>query len=358
LTSSREDLKLLIGGATSKLFHLKEFGDALKKQNLEYLLVHDIEVISGFPSRKISNWFQTRKKFDRIISEFNPDAIMIDRQSHFGLAALKTDIPLFVHLRGDYWSEIQWAKETLYKDPMRRFDLWQKNRIAEQCFKNSKMILPICNYLKNIVDQRYPDKSRIFYQGIDSSRWYSTEGMNLKHPCVGLLQSATIWGKTREMLVLEKVLQKFPNVTFYWVGDGPYRMKILSKLKKYENFQWLGTLSYPDKVREYLSEIDIYALISGIDMSPLTLQEAQLMEKPVIATNVGGIPELMDNEKTGFLIEKGNSNQLEEKIEILLNDNKKSKLMGIQGRKFVIEKFEWDIIAKGFLESTKDFLSN
>ena len=182
--------------------------------------------------------------------------------------------------------------------------------------------------------------------------------MNLKHPCVGLLQGATIWGKTQEMLVLEKVLQKFPNVTFYWVGDGPYRMKILSKLKKYENFQWLGALSYPDKVREYLSEIDIYALISGIDMSPLTLQEAQLMEKPVIATNVGGIPELMNNGKTGFLVEKGNVKQLEEKIEILLNDNQKSKIMGIEGRKFIQQNFEWEIIAKKFLESTKDFLSN
>ena len=38
-------------------------------------------------------------------------------------------------------------------------------------------------------------------------------------------------------------------------------------------------------------------------MSPLTLQEAQLMEKPVIATNVGGVPELIQNEKTGFLVE-------------------------------------------------------
>ncbi len=351
-------MKLLIGGATSKLFHLKEFGEALNKQNSEYLLVHDIEIISGFPSRKIADWFPSTKKFDNIISEFKPDAILVDRQSHFGLAALKTKIPLFVHVRGDYWSEIKWAKETLYKDPMMRFVLWYKNRIAEQCFKNSKMILPICNYLKNIVDNKYPNKSKVFYQGIDSNRWFSTDGMKLKHPCVGLLQGATIWGKAQEMLILEKVLQKFPNVTFYWAGDGPYRNNILSKLNKYDNFEWVGALEYPDKVREYLSEIDIYALISGIDMSPLTLQEAQLMQKPVIATNVGGIPELMDDKITGFLIEKGNTNQLEEKIEILLNDNQKSKSMGIEGRKFVKEKFEWDIIAKGFLESSKDFLNS
>ncbi len=346
-------MKLLIAGSSSKFFHLKELGEALKRQGSEYRLVHDIEIVDGFPSRKISNWFQNKKKFNDLINDFVPDAVLIDRQGHFGIKTIEAKIPLLVHLRGDYWSEIQWAKETLYKDPVKRSVLRFKNRLAEKCFRDCQMILPICNYLKNIVEAKYPNKSEVLYQGIDPNRWYHTEGMKLKHPCIGLLQSATIWGKAQEMLILEKTLQKFPNITFYWVGDGPYRENILSKLKKYDNFQWLGALEYPNKVREYLSEIDMYALISGIDMSPLTLLEAQLMEKPVIATNVGGIPELMRDEITGYLIEKGNTKQLEEKIDILFNDNSKSRLMGIQGRKFVKGKFEWDIIAKKFLESTK-----
>jgi glycosyltransferase involved in cell wall biosynthesis len=350
-------LKILIGGADSKFFHLKEFGEALARNGVEYELVNDVNTYDGFPSRKISNWFQNKKKFNSIVKEFNPDAVFIDRQGHFGIAALKSKLPLLVHLRGDYWSEMKWAKETLYKDPVKRNVLWFKNRLAKKCFKESTLILPICNYLNEIVDKKYPGKSKTFYQGIDPKRWYQEQGMQLKHPCVGLLQGATIWGKAQEMLILEKVLQKFPNVTFYWAGDGPYRNNILSKLNKYDNFEWLGALEYPDKVREYLSEIDIYALISGIDMSPLTLQEAQLMQKPVIATNVGGIPELMNDKITGFLIDKGNTDQLEEKIEILLNDNQKSKSMGVEGRKFVKEKFEWDVIAKGFLESSKDFLN-
>ena len=346
-------MKLLIAGSSSKFFHLKEFGEALKRQGSEYRLVHDIEIVDGFPSRKISNWFQNKKKFNDLINDFVPDAVLIDRQGHFGIKTIEAKIPLLVHLRGDYWSEIQWAKETLYKDPVKRSVLRFKNRLAEKCFRDCKMILPICNYLKNTVEAKYPNKSEVLYQGIDPNRWYHTEGMKLKHPCIGLLQSATIWGKAQEMLILEKTLQKFPNITFYWVGDGPYRKNILSKLKKYDNFQWLGALEYPNKVREYLSEIDMYALISGIDMSPLTLLEAQLMEKPIIATNVGGIPELMQDEITGYLIEKGNTKQLEEKIDILFNDNSKSRLMGMQGRKFVKGKFEWDIIAKKFLESTK-----
>ena len=48
----------------------------------------------------------------------------------------------------------------------------------------------------------------------------------------------------------------------------------------------LGFLQYPDKVREFLSEIDVYVLLTGMDLSQLTLKEAQLVKKPVISTNI------------------------------------------------------------------------
>ena len=350
-------MRLLIGGSSSKFFHLKEFGEAIKRQGSEYELVHDVEVVDGFPSRKISNWFSNKNKFKKLVQEFKPDAVFVDRQTHFGVAALESNLPLLVHLRGDYWSEIQWAKETLYKDPIKRNVLWWKNRIAEKCFKDSTCILPICNYLKNKVTEKFPKKSiKTLYQGIDPDKWYSESGMEFKRPTIGLLQSAIIWGKTREMLTLKDVIKKFPEIDFVWVGDGPYKNSVLESLNKFQNFKWLGHLQYPDKVRQYLSAIDVYALISGIDMSPLTLQEAQLMGKPVIATNVGGIPELMKDNETGFLVERGDYQTINEKISILINDEKKRKEMGERGRKFVTENFSWDKIAKEFLEISKNIL--
>ena len=350
--------RLLIGGSSSKLFHLKEFADVLGNFGVECKIVFDAQIYDGFPSRKIKNWFQTHSKFNELISEFKPDAIFVDRQRHFGLAATKTHTPLIVHLRGDYWKEMKMAKETLYKSPPKRLALWKWDQIGERCFQNANLILPICRHLENIVIERYPTKNvATLYQGITPSRWYHVEGMNLNHPCVGLLQGAVIFEKAKEMLILEKVLIALPHVTFYWVGDGPYREYVLSSLKKYDNFKWLGSLQYPDKVREYLSEIDIYALVTGIDMSPLTLLEAQLMEKPVVATNVGGVSELMKDGETGFLVEKGNHQQLIDKIIILLEDTKKAKEIGNAGRKFVANNFSWEIIGKKFLETTKKYLS-
>ena len=349
-------LKLLIAhGSLGKFFHLKEFSEALEKLGVETMLVKDSDFSTGFPSKRPQEWFGMNKKFINLINEFDPDAVFIDRQSHFGIDTIKSKIPLFILLRGHYWSEIEWAKKTLHKGPVIKTVLWFRNKIAEECFKNATAILPICKYLEDIVKDHHPNQKTFpFLEGISAEKWYKVEGMNLKHPCVGLLQGADWWGKTKEMLILKKVMKDLPNVNFYWVGDGVYREKVISELEEYKNFSWLGHLEYPKKVREFLSEIDIYALVSGMDLAPLTLKEAQLMEKPVIATNAGGIPEMMEHGKTGFLVEEGNSNDLIDKISILLNNKELSIEMGKAGRQFVIKKFSWQVIAKRFLNYAKN----
>jgi len=350
-------MKLLIGGSNSKFFHLQEFSEMLQNYNIETKLVFDADYADGFPSRKISNWFKPNSKFDQVINDFEPDVIFVDRQRHFGLEVIKKNIPLLVHLRGDHWAEIKMAKETLYSSPPKKIAINRWEGIANQVFDGSKMILPICKYLENIVKNKYPQKSTdVLYQGITPENWYRTENTNLNHPCVGILQGAVIWEKTKELLTLTKVLEKMPEVTFYWAGDGPYREKVLPHLEKYENFKWLGALDYPEKVRDFLSEIDVYLLLSGIDMSPLTLLEAQLMEKPVIATNVGGIPELMKDNESGFLVNKHDHQDLHNKLELILTDSTKAVNMGKKGKEFVSNNFSWKKIAKDFITITKDFV--
>ena len=351
-------MKLLIAyGSQGKFFHLKEFSIALEKLGVKTMLVKDTDFSTGFPSKRPQEWFVTNKKFKRLIDEFSPDAVFIDRQSHFGIDVLKQKIPLFVLLRGHYWSEIEWAKKTLYKGLMMKMVISFRNKIAEKIFRDATAVLPICKYLEDVVKDHHPNQTTLpFLEGIDAQHWYNVEGLKLKHPCIGLLQGADWWGKTKEMLILKKVMKELPNVNFYWVGDGVYREKIISQLDEFENFHWLGHLQYPEKVREFLSEIDVYALVSGMDLAPLTLKEAQLMKKPVIATDAGGISEMMQDGKTGFLVKEGNSKDLIEKISLLLNDEKLALEMGENGRNFVINTFSWNVIADRFLKFAKNEL--
>ena len=350
-------MRLLIGGSSSFLFHLKEFSDTLNSLGVESKLVFDGDYADGFPSRKIKNWFQTKKKFNKLIDEFKPDAVFVDRQRHFGINALKANIPLFVLLRGHYWSELYWNKRTMYKPFHKRIALWQWDKLGKEILNGATAILPICKYLEKITNKFVPGKStNVFFEGVDASRWYQAKGMNLKHPCVGLLQRASWWGKASEMLILKKVLEKMPGVNFYWAGDGPLRERVLSELDKYDNFHWLGNLQYPDKVREYLSEIDVYALVTGMDLAPLSLKEAQLMKKPVVATNVGGNQEMMVDGKTGFLVQQGSHQQLIDKLSLLLEDKDLAKKMGVEGRKFIEDTFNWELVAKNFIRNIESYL--
>ena len=78
------------------------------------------------------------------------------------------------------------------------------------------------------------------------------------------------------------------------------------------------------------------------------------MEKPVIATNVGGVPELIQNQKTGFLVEPNETSKLEEYLRLLIEDEKKRKIMGKNGREFIKEKFSWEVITKQFADVMKN----
>jgi len=349
---------LIAYGSLGKLFHLKEFSDALEKQNIQVKLVKDTDYSRGFPSKRISDWFNGDKRFKELIKEFKPDAIFTDRQTHFALHSINSKIPTFILLRGHYWQEYFWAMKTLGNNLKTRSTMWFRNRISEKVFKNATAVLPICKYLDDVVKKRYPNQNTgVFLEGINSEHWFHTEKMELKHPCVGLVQDANWWGKTKEMLILEKVLEKMPDVNFYWVGDGQYRQRITDKLEEFENFKWLGRLEYPEKIRKFLETIDVYALITGMDLAPLTLKEAQLMGKPVVATDVGGDREMMVDEKTGLLLKEGNSKDIIEKISKILENELLAKKMGKEGTKFIKEQFNWELVTKKFLQIIRPYVN-
>ena len=345
-------MKLLIAIDKSRFYHIEQFSEELKKKGIECLVIDDLDIYddSKFDKRFL-RWAKTPKKFSKIIDDFRPDLVFTERVSHFSSLIIKRNIPLVIFLRGDYWKELKSERDVKNNFNNIRIENFVKQNIAEKCFKKSTLILPICKYLEKIVNERYPEKTTsVLYQGIKDSEWFYEKGMKLKHPCVGLIQDANIWEKTKELSLLPDILDRLPNVNFYWAGDGKYSSRILQLLEGYENFHWLGNLSYPEEVRQFLSEIDIYGLLTGIDMSPHTLLEAGLMKKPVLATNVGGVSESCINNKTCFLIEKSDPQGWIDKISVLLEDKEKMKDMGEEGFEYINDNFLWSKIAEKFIE--------
>jgi len=350
-------LRILIGGGITFLYSLQAFSEKLSEYGVECKVVKDRDYITDFPSRDVKGLFRSRKKFEKLLATFKPDAVLIDSMSKFGLEVIKSEIPLFLFMRGNYWLQNEWNFKTVYKNWFIRKLFQMRLKVDEQIFEGATAILALGNYIADVTKEHYPKKNiHVFKEGIESSNWYSEKGIELKHPCVGLVQRSSWWGKASEMLILKKILGKMPDVNFYWVGGGDVENEILSELNGFENFHWLGSLKYPDKVRQFLSEIDVYLLATGMETTPLSLKEAQLMKRPVISTNAGGTYETMVDGTTGFLVERGNHEQLIEKLKLLLDDKKLSEQMGEAGRKFIEEKFSTESMTKIFVDIIKPYL--
>ena len=98
------------------------------------MLVKEIDYAVGFPTKQIRKYLSTKRKIDHLISDFKPDMVLVDRQSSFGLEIIKRKIPLFVLLRAHFWSEVEVAKETIYKGGLMRKVVDMRSDVGEKVF--------------------------------------------------------------------------------------------------------------------------------------------------------------------------------------------------------------------------------
>ena len=355
-------MKLLIIGDKSRFIHLESFCDSLEKYHFESRLIYDIDFLSGFFDSPTSK-AKSKKKFEKMISEYNPDFVLLDRVSKLGLDISKQNIPFGILLRGNIWEEIQSYKKKSKVFLRENISIRKYKKMVDECFDLADIIFPISKYLEDEVRERYPKRKieLLYADGRDPSGWNECQGMKLEHPCVGLLQGAGVWKKTKEILTLDRVLKELPNVNFYWAGDGNYKDDILEVLEQHDNFKWIGKIEYPEQVKQFLTEIDIFALFSGLEGFGQSILEAQLMKKPTICSNVGGIPEIIKDEYNGFLIELNDHIEWKKRILQVLDDTKKAKEMSQNGYDVVSKNFNWKIIAEKFNDviiKNSDLLEN
>ena len=130
---------------------------------------------------------------------------------------------------------------------------------------------------------------------------------------------------------IKRVNNKFEeNVEFRFFGYVPDEKSILPKNIMIKEF-----LSR-DKILEEYAKSDVALLPSLFDNSPLFIYESMVSGIPVIATNVGGIPELIKHGETGYLFEKNDYEALARHIINMVENPKKRMKMGIKARSFIM----------------------
>ncbi len=130
---------------------------------------------------------------------------------------------------------------------------------------------------------------------------------------------------------IRRVLQDVPGCRLLVIGDGSERERLVDLSKELDLQKYVRFFGERNDIPELLSIIDLFVLVSLSEGISLTLLEAMATGLPIIATKVGGNPELIRDGINGILIESGDENRLVAAIIEMLKNPVKRRTMGQQG---------------------------
>ena len=149
-------------------------------------------------------------------------------------------------------------------------------------------------------------------------------------------------GITDLLEVARLVSAKRPDTQFVIVGDGPYREQFTKQANEMgiaDNVTWTGLMKDPFGEGVYDAADVVCQLSRWEEVFGWMIAEAMAFGKPVVATRVGGIPELIDEGKTGFLVDRGDVSAAADRVLRLLDDKELRKTLGCAGRQKTEERF-------------------
>lgn len=134
------------------------------------------------------------------------------------------------------------------------------------------------------------------------------------HPRKGLLFLLDAFAKVRENLGTRDSLK------LVIIGEGPQKKILEQKIRKLKLKETVVLLGYQENIPKILKSSDLFVLPSLKEAFGLVLLEAMAAQLPIIASNVGGIPEIIEDQKSGMLVEPGKSDLLAEKITMFIKN--------------------------------------
>ena len=248
------------------------------------------------------------------------------------------------------------------------FDVWniiEKNPIKAKFFKMMEKLLVTflarhCSYQIH-TDTAFAKKAihwtgehkmiKTILNGVDITRFSpnkdSIKGIKDRHPLIMTVRRLVKKNGVQFLIKAVPLVIETKDVKIVVVGDGPEReklVKLTSKLKLLNNVTFIGGIpNY--RVPNYLSAADIVVVPSIVEASSISVLEAMAMEKPIIASDIPGINDVID----GFnccLVPTKSPIKIAEAILRLLDNPSQNKKLGKNTRKITEEKHSWIIIAK------------
>ena len=234
-------------------------------------------------------------------------------------------------------------------------------------WSSADRLLVVSNAVKEDVTKFYgldPARIRVVYNGVDSELFSPGQGAQLPAQMKGLEGKRIIlfvghFGLRKGIFfvirAMKKVREEFPDAhlvciggTPAWLGQKDYRQMLQSEAQRNGVEEGVTLLDAVKNIElvEFYRHSEVFVLPTYYEAFPKVVVEAMACGMPVVATRTGGIPELVAEGQTGFLVPFGSPGTIAERLILLLEDEGLRAAMGKRGREAVESRFTWHAVAE------------
>jgi glycosyltransferase involved in cell wall biosynthesis len=156
---------------------------------------------------------------------------------------------------------------------------------------------------------------------------------------------------------IPSVLARVPSARWIICGDGPQRAELEQQVRTTGLSEVVAFAGFRDDLDHWMPNADLFVLPSFTEGLPNVLLEAHAAGVSVVATAVGGTPELVVHGETGLLVHAGDYAALADSMANLLSDDDRRRAMGDAARIRVREQFTFEVQARGYLDLFKELFA-
>lgn len=330
-------------------------------KNQNYTILRDFKMPLNLIKRCFTLVKHIIKEKPQIVHSTNSGAHWVS-----ALTSLFIPFKSFITMHG---SEVY----TFFEKPSKKSFKWIiRHVIVRRYFNKSFKIICISNYSKELLKSykilNKEESLEVVHNGVNLRKFVSRNNdaakkeiknkYNLNDHCVLLSVSRLVYDKGNDLVLkaLPKVKEHYPKIKYLVVGDGEYKeelQRITRELNLVDNIHFVGKIDQ-NNLSSFYHACDIFIMPSRREGLGLVFIEAYLHKKPVIGSNCGGIPEVIRDGKSGYIV-NFNTEEIADTIIELLADDKKAKEMGSEGYKIALEKFNSDRMAQEVISNYESY---
>jgi glycosyltransferase involved in cell wall biosynthesis len=278
---------------------------------------------------------QTQRRIERLIEEFRPDVMHAHQIFPTSCIAVGHQIPVVITAHG----------RDAYDYPFRNHLF---RRVAQQAVSEADWVVAVSGFIAEKARELGARRVSVVYNGADPTVFYPMERARVRRD-LGIAEDTRVvlfaghLSRRKGLLDLTRAVRMLDkmNLLLLVAGDGPERGLVMRELDSAQvQARFVGVVEQSYLAR-LLAAADVLALPSYEEGLPAVICEAMLSERAVIASQVGGIPEIVRHGETGFLISPGDVRGLAEGLHCLLKERQLNENLSHAAYRFATAHLTW-----------------